>query len=260
MCSHLAFSPQVSSIAHFNDVSCAAAEGSDCGMSVDDTKFNVTGSGVECGVCNFEGEALDVMPGVLSTVQEATTCDQLKSSIEEGASGTFQILNDITCYETISIVEDQKINLTSGGNATAGAPFSVIAGTPFTGGTSGSSSSDADGGAAGGDSSVFVVEKGGALDVTSVKFDTSGATAATNEDEEGTGTSPTTSATGEGGESAGGVRAIYNAGNVTADRCEFVGAGSEDAQVTKGGAVRSNMMLVGRALLYRMARQEKGYC
>lgn len=156
------------------------------------------------------------------------------TAAESGESATIELTSDITCTETITIADGQSLRLTSG---EGDAKYSVNAGNPFTGGTSVSTSAEEDG-AGGGSNSLFVVEKGGALDASSVKFDTSGSAAGDG------GETTTTSATGAGG-SGGGIRTIYNAGNVTVADCEFVGTGANaDAgagQVANGGAVRRSI-------------------
>lgn len=193
-------------------------------MSIDDANFNVSGSSVECGVCNLAGEALDVEPGVLTTQQAASTCGELKSQIEEGTSGTFEVMNDITCDETITIVEGQSVSLRSGNTALV-APFGIMAGGPFIGSSSA------------GDSSIFVVEKGGDLDVSAITFDTSSSSKTAGGDASNS-TSSSAESSASGG---GGVRAIFNAGKLTTNRCDFVGPGVGSEQVKNGGAVRKSV-------------------
>lgn len=242
------FVSQVGSTANLASVSCAADatlagnSTSDCAMAVDDTKFNVTGESLDCGVCNLAGEPIVVAgaDGTSNTTTPGipvTSCEELKAEIETGASGTFDIVQDMTCSETIKIADGQEVALTSSG---ADAPFRISSGEPFVGGTSVSTSTEEDGGA-GDDHSMFVVEEGGALDASSIIFDTA---ASGTPDEEGSATTTTssattTSATNATGATAGGVRAIYNAGNLTVADCEFQGSGPEATQqVANGGAVR----------------------
>lgn len=196
-------------------------------MALDDTKFDATGESLDCGVCNLAGEPIEV--ATTSTGIPVSSCEELKTEIEKGESGSFDILQDITCGETIQIVDGQEISLASSGGD---APYRISSGRPFVGGTSASTSAEEDGGT-GDDHSMFVVEKGGALDASSIMFDTK-TSGTPDEGTSGNGTSSASTTTMGGG----GVRAIYNAGNLTVADCEFTGPGMEATQkVNNGGAV-----------------------
>lgn len=186
----------------------------------------------------------------------ATTCDILKSAIEAGESGTYELVNDVICGETITVVEGQDVILTSTYDAPR-SKYSISPASPFTGGTSPTTSTVSDGGA-GGDYSMLVVENGGSLNAVNVIFESSSivvdrttTTTSSTSTIDGTQSTSTTDVTingsptstaSEGSNSAGdggGVRAIFTAGNVTVDDCEFAGSGNgATALVMNGGAVR----------------------
>lgn len=90
---------------------------------------------------------------------------------------------------------------------------------------------------------MFVVENGGSLNANSVIFDLSSSDGGSHNM---TDASPTTSvsvytmiSTTSASEGVGGVRAIYTAGSVTVENCDFVGSGDLATEaVINGGAVR----------------------
>lgn len=204
-------------------------------------------------------------------VTQVTTCDGLKSSIEigGGSSGTFKFLNDITCTESIKIVSGQTVSVLSDIASSGGT--SIITGRRFVGlGNSTTNRSNAtvtadrEGDAPGGHS-VFVVEQGGSLSLSHVKF--------------------THSSFGEDGDSVGnseeerdgeeGVRAIYSAGDLSARYCDFVGLGGgsagrsgsddDDNEVVNGGAVRRRgrvrfVMCLFCLVVWLLVLQEYGCC
>ena len=215
--------------------------------------------------------------------------DDLKSAIEAGESGTYELASDLTCDETITIAEGQNVFLTSSADAPSG-KYSISPASTFTGGTSPTTSTMPDG-SAGGDYSMFVVENGGSLSANNVIFDSSlsdggteGSTTTSASTTETTASgSPLTSTTDTSTVSAngtaidgspsmsttdtavngssstsstvtttndsptssasiadkGGVRAIYTAGDVAVENCDFVGSGDGATEsVMNGGAVR----------------------
>lgn len=176
----------------------------------------------------------------------ATTCDTLKSAIEAGESGAYELGNDVVCGETITVVEGQDVILTSASDAPR-SKYSIVPASPFTGGTSPTTSTVSDGGA-GGDYSMLVVENGGSLIAVNVIFESSstavdGTTTTSASTTDDTTNGSMTLTTSEGS-SDGGVRAIFTAGNVTVNDCEFAGLGNgATALVMNGGAVRWSYQL-----------------
>lgn len=171
----------------------------------------------------------------------ATTCDTLKYSIEAGESGRYELANDVICGETITVVEGQDVILTSTSDAPR-SKYSIAPASPFMGGTSPTTSTVSDGGA-GGDFSMLVVENGGSLIAVNVIFESSslavdGTMTAMASIMNGNQSTVTTSE-GSGSAGDGGIRAIFSAGNITIDDCEFAGSGNgATALVMNGGAVR----------------------
>lgn len=41
-------------------MTCGTSDADECAMTVDDESFDMTGDGLECGVCNLDGEIIEV--------------------------------------------------------------------------------------------------------------------------------------------------------------------------------------------------------
>lgn len=178
----------------------------------------------------------------------AMSCGALKSSIELGRNGTFQVIDDVTCTESITIVAGQAITLEP--EHVASVDTTVMIAQPFAGtsgrrSSSGTSSNSADGDGPDGQS-LFIVQAGGSLNVLRMKFSSSisGGDNGNGDVSASTSAATTTNIT-SGDDGGNGVRAIYNAGDLTLQHCNFLdvsgaSAGSNEyGQVKNGGAVRN---------------------
>lgn len=186
------------------------------------------------------------------------SCKALKLVVERGASGTFRLLNNITCYERITIATDQTVRLesqqqalqaaTNGsrGRVTIGRPFvgvsagsdetTVTATTTTTTTTATSSNGGADGRGPDGHS-LFVIEAGGSLTLAFIDFHRlplrADAAVVGGGDGYVGGGSGGASSSSNGSRSSSisrtalerdfdGVRAVYSAGgNLTVEYCTF---------------------------------------
>lgn len=51
---------QVSSTVSMTSVTCGSTDEDECAMTVDEESFDMTGTSLECGVCNLDGEIIEV--------------------------------------------------------------------------------------------------------------------------------------------------------------------------------------------------------
>lgn len=144
----------------------------------------------------------------------ALSCTALKTAIERGSSGNFELLTDIDCNESITIVSGQSVTISAPEPADdPSLGCKIFASHPFTSANTGTDGPDGH--------SLFVVEEGGSLNIAGVTFQSSSGDAEGTVDD--------------------GVRAIYSAGNITVQRCTFTELSRANAswfgQVANGGAV-----------------------
>lgn len=202
------------------------------------------------------------------------SCEALKSIVERGASGTFRLLNNITCNKPITIVTDQTVRLeppqqqsqqpaangNNNGRVTVGRPFvgalaksdetaaTATTTTTTTMTTTASSDRGADGRGPDG-YNLFVLEAGGALmlafvDCRRSPFPAAAAMVGVGDGYIGGGGGANSSSSGRsssiGGTALGsardGVRVVYNAGgSLTIEYCAFSAFSTETGGTSGSG-------------------------
>lgn len=173
---------------------------------------------------------------------DVQTCQELKNTVELGHNVSVYLQHNVTCFDSVTVVSGQYVWVRGLPLEQEGRDKITVTVSSSFAFDSTASTSSTDDLAPDGSSSLFVVNSGGWLGLKSLEFHSGvgeGEEVQMNVASSTSGGNTDVASSDSAGREGGGVRAVYNAGELWVISCSFSALGSDSSNgvVSNGGAV-----------------------